>query len=390
MLGLKAERNLLGSVLMNAKQVRMLDGLVNRSDFSDDRMGIIWDTIVAMTSRGESVGLIEIVDKFPEIGVRGIDYLEVNSWMGEDVYQHGAQGYANHVRNESLRRSLDNIARTMHESVVDAGSSPADILTKARGLIDATLSDASTGVLQAKSLADVLDGDDTYDWVIPEFMESGDRLILTGGEGAGKSTFARQICILAAAGVHPLTFQSIDPVRVLVVDAENTERQWRRAVRWMVRRATESGSTDPRGNVMIAAGKRIDIIRGSHLAEIHRLIDEYEPRLLFIGPLYKITSGAIQTDDEAAPLLVALDSLRERGLAMVMEAHAAKGSSEHGREWRPRGSAALMGWPELGLGLSPINAEGVEVVRWRGDRDARAIPNFLRRGRDWPFEPADG
>ena len=74
------------------------------------------------------------------------------------------------------------------------------------------------------------------------------------------------------------------PVRVLVVDAENTEKQWRRAVRWTVHRAREVGAQDPGQHVQITAGKRIDITRGSHLGEIHRLLDEHNPDIVFIAP----------------------------------------------------------------------------------------------------------
>ena len=386
MIGLKAERNLLTAILVDSRQYRFTHGLVSRADFSDDRMGIMFEQIGAMLARGETVSIVQVVDRFPEWGVRGVDFVEVASWDDGSVHYHGAAQYAAHVRAEGLRRAARLVGSVLVDEARDAGVAPADSLSKARTLIDKMLDDTSSGTLEVKALSEILDGSDAYDWVIPGLMEKGDRLILTGAEGAGKSTFARQLCILSAAGIHPTTFQPIEPIRVLVVDAENSERQWRRAVRWVVSRARESGS-DPSGRVMVAAGKRIDITKGSHLSEIHRLVDLHKPDLLYIGPLYKITSGAIQTDDDAAPLLVALDSLRERGLAMVMEAHAAKGSSEHGREWRPRGSAALMGWPEFGLGLAQVTGDAVEVKRWRGDRDQRDWPEAMRHGRDWPWEP---
>ena len=390
MIGLQAERNLLTAIINEPKQYRFTEGLVSRHDFEDARMGAIYEHIGGMISQGITVGYVEVVDRFPEWGVRGLDYVELISWDDGTVYYHGAADYARHVRAMGLRRTGQNVGRILLEESRDEGLSPADVLSKARAAIDATLDNASSGVLQAKSLSEILDGSDSYEWVIPGLLEKQDRLILTGGEGTGKSTFARQLCVLSAAGVHPTLFTPIEPVKVLVVDAENTERQWRRAVRWMVRRAKESGAVDPSESVMIAAGSRIDVTRGSHLSEIHRLIDIHKPDLLYIGPLYKITSGAIQNDDDAAPLLVALDSLRERGVALVMEAHSAKGSTEHGREWRPRGSAALMGWPEFGLGLSPVNESAVELKRWRGDRDQRDWPTYLRRGLDWPWEPARG
>lgn len=389
MIGLKAERNLLAAVIVQPNYYRFTTGLVSGDNFSDARLGIIYDRIGDMLVRGETVGFIEVVDKFPEWGVKNLDFAEMIQWDDGKVHAPSSASYARHIRSEALRRAAETIGRTMLEGVADAGTAPADVLSKAHQAVEKVLDGASSGVLVPKPLAEVLDGDYSYDWVIPDLLEREDRLILTGGEGAGKSTLVQQLCILSAAGIHPLKFHRIDPVRVLVIDAENSERQWRRAVQYMTRKAKDEGAVDPSLAVQIVAGKRIDVTRGSHLSEIHRLVDVHKPDLLYIGPLYKITSGAIQTDDDAAPLLLALDSLRERGLAMVMEAHAAKGSSEHVREWRPRGSAALMGWPEMGLGLSRVNDAGdVELVRWRGDRDERMWPQFLRRGFEWPWEAA--
>ncbi|MBK0297059.1 hypothetical protein IAE22_34985, partial [Bacillus sp. S34] len=78
----------------------------------------------------------------------------------------------------------------------------------------------------------------------------------------------------------------------------------------------------------------------------------FRPDVLFIGPLYRLIPRAINSDDDAAPLLAALDTLRDRGLAMVIEAHAGHAVGHGGeRDLRPRGSAALLGWPEFGLGL---------------------------------------
>jgi RecA-family ATPase len=191
-----------------------------------------------------------------------------------------------------------------------------------------------------KTLRQVLLGVDTYDWVIPNFLERMERLVFTGGEGVGKTTLCRQIVVLAAAGIHPLTFQPMPPVRVLVVDAENSEKQWRRGVSWMAKTAAREGSVDPTDRIFIKAGKRIDITRGTELAKIHRYIDEYKPDIVYIGPIYKLVPGSLNSDEDAAKLIVALDSLRERNVALIMEAHAGKKTDFGGlRNLEPRGSS---------------------------------------------------
>lgn len=73
-----------------------------------------------------------------------------------------------------------------------------------------------------------------------------------------------------------------------------------------------------------------------------------------------------------------------------MEAHAGHSEASPGhRNLRPRGSAALMGWPEFGFGIAKDTTDLTErrytLVRWRGERDERAWPQHLRRGGDWPW-----
>lgn len=236
--------------------------------------------------------------------------------------------------------------------------------------------------LAPKSLGTILDMQFTDDWVIPGLMERGDRLVITGVEGGGKSYFLRQLSIMSAAGVHPFNMgEAIDPCRVLVVDAENSERQWSRAARYVAGLAAKAGASDPRNQVTVAAGVRIDLRVSADVNQIHKLIDVHKPDVLQIGPLYKLVATEITTDNEAAPLIEVLDSFRERGVVLLMEAHAGN-EGKHAKTLRPRGSSALLGWPEFGFGLLPDeeNPEFVDLVRWRGDREKRDWPTGFRRG----------
>lgn len=254
-------------------------------------------------------------------------------------------------------------------------------------------SDVGAAVLTPKYLDEILTITDQPEWLIPGLLERRDRLVLTGGEGAGKSFFSRQLAISAAAGVHPFHNEQIEPVRVLAIDAENSEVQWARNARYMTTMARQYGVTDPGKRVLVSAGTRLDLTRQADLDQVHKLMDSHRPDLVYIGPLYKLVPSAINSDDDAAPLIVALDSLRERGVALVMEAHAGHGKALGGeRDLRPRGSSALLGWPEFGLGLRPIEDDDtmVAVVHWRGDRDERHWPKHLRRGvpGEMPWMPA--
>jgi hypothetical protein len=391
--GSPAERGVLGSVLLDQKVYRFAAEVVSADDFEDQRLGAIFAGMGRLIAAGAPVSEIAIGNHFPEWQIRGIEPAEVWTWTDGISHARGVAEYGLAVRDAAIRRGLRDIGQRVTANAANPAWASPDAVSSAIKELEKLRSSASSSMFVAKKLAEILEGSDEYDWVIPGLLERKDRLVLTGGEGAGKTTFVRQMAILSAAGIHPTTFKPIEPVRVLVVDAENTERQWRRAVRWMAKTAKDEGSADPAQTVNVMASHRIDITKEQHLGEIHRLVDLHKPDVLFIGPLYKLVPKAINNDDDAAPLIVALDSLRERDIALVMEAHAGKATGADGeRNLAPRGSAALLGWPEFGMGLRVTEDDPnmVQLHRWRGDRDVREFPKYMTRGGNWPWTPTIG
>jgi hypothetical protein len=141
---------------------------------------------------------------------------------------------------------------------------------------------------------------------------------------------------------------------------------------------------------------RMDVTRDRDLAALHREVDAWQPDMLVIGPLYRLVPRAVQTDDEAAPLLAALDTLRDRGAALLLEAHSGHTVGRGGsRDMRPRGSSAFLGWPEFGYGLRRLPSDDggqyCAFQAWRGDRTEREWPRALRRDSDGVrWVPYDG
>jgi hypothetical protein len=227
------------------------------------------------------------------------------------------------------------------------------------------------------------------DWIVPDLLERRERFILTGAEGGGKSHWMRQIMICTAAGVHPFERnRQIMPVKVLAIDAENTELQWQRTTKYITNLALHLGQVDPRERITVQAGYRLDFTQAAHVDIVHKWIDQYDPDIVYLGPLYKLVPKEITNDDDAAPLLAALDGIRERGVALLMEAHAGKAKDAGGeRNLAPRGSSALLGWPEFGYGLRPTisDPDMAVMVPWRGDREQRGWPKLIRRGVDGEY-----
>lgn len=277
------------------------------------------------------------------------------------------------------------------ESAVEEARFAEQVRTEAKRREADARAALTSDTLTPKPLGEILTKDVTYDWLVPGLFERRDRLIVTGGEGAGKSWLMRQLAITMAAGIHPFNLnERIAPLRVLVIDAENTEQQWSRGARYITWLAEKHGTASPKSNVVVAAGVRLDLTTSQDVNQVHRLITGHNPDVLYIGPLYKLVPKAINTDDDAAPLIVALDGFRDRGLLLLMEAHAGHAKTFGGdRDLRPRGSSALLGWPEFGFGLELIDEDMARFVPWRGGRESRDWPKQLRKGgeRELPWVP---
>lgn len=388
-----AERYVIGAMLQSPAVIGDVQAEVTAADFEDMRLGAIFAGVCQMAAEKQPIDFLTVWDQLSAWDVRGIDLGTLSSWVDQVPTARNAGHYARLVREASMRRSLAAIGSRL--------STAEDPVRAMRETLDALgeLSQRGGSAAEAKSLGDLLnvpDADLAYDWVIPGLLERQDRLMLTGTEGSGKSVLLRQLAILTAAGLHPTEFHQIEPQRVLVIDAENSERQWQRSVAGMTDQAAMRGRRDPRPYVHVRCAPAMDITRPDEQGRIHRLIDAHKPDLLLIGPLYRLVPRAIQSDDDAAPVLSVLDGLRERGVSMLIEAHAGHASAgAQERDLRPRGSSALLGWPEFGLGLRRDKQRDgrmptFSLVRWRGDRDRREWPSRLVRGSAFPWEPTLG
>lgn len=385
------ERQVVGTAMRFPRAAAQLQREVAGNDFHDLRLGRIFDGVIAAALAGEPVDYLTVWQRLRAWDIRGIDVTDLSAWSDAAVSPTLGAAHAATVRRESMRRALAAIGATLRETTDDPAVTAARVAEDLRALRDATPASGKS-VRWLREVLDVPEDEDAYDWVIPNLLERQDRLMLSAAEGVGKSTMLRQIAVLAAAGIHPFERYQMDPVNVLVIDAENSERQWRRAARGLAEVAATHGRQDPRDHLAVHCVPVMDITNPNSLGEIHRWIDETNPGLLLLGPLYRMTRGSLNDDDDVAPVLAALDSLRERDLAMLIEVHAGHARSSSGeRELRPRGSSALLGWPEFGLGLRRNKeVEGrtptFSLVRWRGDRDRRAWPTRLVHGQVFPWE----
>lgn len=388
---LSAEEMLIGACLYPNDAFRDVAKIVRADDFSTYRLGQIFRILTQLDFNGELPEPGTVAELFPEYEVR--NFTSADLWRILDKVPSAQVGvfYATKVHDDALRRKASALLYKANQALQHPGMMVPDILAELSTKINSLMKDTNAQErIDPKLLLNIMDDDVDYDWLVPGLLEKGDRMIWTGPEGFGKTTLLRLLAILLAAGIHPLTGDKMErPMKILYIDPENSKRQWIREVRNIVRTAARYGMANPLYNIHLAITPRLNLVEGYDLGRIHRLIDEHEPDILFCGPLSKLTKGSLNNEDDAAALINAFDSLHDRGLALIMEAHAAKGTMG-GRNWTPRGSAALASWPEFGLALipDPDNKDLAIVERWRGDRDAKRLwPKQYERGVMYPWMP---
>jgi replicative DNA helicase len=371
------EKLVIGACMLAADAIRFASEVLDPGDFRSHNMAEVFRAVVQTHKAGDFVEPFTVWTRLTQAGVKDVPITDLHEWTMLAGSAESTAVYAREVKELATRRRMSMAAARFTQNLASTDVPTAQTMSEMLEALKDIRDNSTDKNIRALSLGEILDMPDTVeDWVIPGLLERGDRLVLTGYEGMGKTTWIRQILICAAAGIHPTTLDHIRPVKCLVVDVENSVKQWQRQTSRMAATAGKHGVASPRENLHVHCQGRMDIRKDKDLGLIHRLVDEHEPEILGIGPIYKLTPTAIKNDEEAAPVIAALDSLRDRGLVLVIEAHAPKMSNGQ-RDLAPRGSAALMGWPEFGFGLAPGNEEGTtaDVVRWRGDRET---------GRDWP------
>jgi 5S rRNA maturation endonuclease (ribonuclease M5) len=259
-------------------------------------------------------------------------------------------------------RSLEALLETTPESLVEkarTGIDILDVIIRPRGKVE---------------------------WAIDNTMALGERLLLLGFEGTGKSTLCRQIAVMTAAGMHPFTGADIDPKRVLFIDAENHPDQVLDSWAQLVGLCARHGHPVEKGMLTVLeeweSDRHLDMQSG--MDWLHERVHAYRPELIVMGPLTNLAGRDLRDDEPVRRLRNAVNAARTVcNSAFVMEHHAPlKGSMDKERALRPYGSSLFLKWPDYGYGIKPT--EDPTVFEWHKNRGPRV------RSRVWPAALREG
>jgi hypothetical protein len=383
-----AERALIGCALLSEAAAENTQAVVVPEDFLSADHQHIWHAIGQTMSAHERVDRLTVSERLH--GLVNDPMMTLATLENAVPSVSNAMRYARRVADLAARRRLIAAAAAITADAYD--NEAADALERAHEHVDRIHLPTVTGA-PSPHLGELEDA--PYDWLIPGLLERGDRLLITAGEGVGKSTLLRQMAITCASGIHPFDLdRRVQPMNVLYVDFENSERVVRRSLNWL---AKFSKSLEvERIRIEVRQGG-LDVTSRHDRHWLMERVRANRPDVLFIGPVYRMGGESNAKTDgpggESAAFRVtkALDAIRDMGVTLIMETHAPHGNGM-GRDMRPFGSSLWLRWPEFGFGLrrDPDVDNKFEWSAFRGPRDDnREWPEALYRGAQgcWPWTP---
>lgn len=393
---IEAEESLLGSVLLSSDAVRVAaEGLV-AADFYKPEHARIFQAILILHENASAVDVVTVAIELErqghlaEIGGKAA----LARIQADTPASANAPHYAAVIaETATLRRSI-----ALAGEIADAGYDGdlglvQKILTDSEARLGATLGLVEPG----DELLVLLEGARAHpapDWVIPGCLARGERLMVTGEEGLGKSTLLRQMAVQIACGVHPFDLTAAPRRLCLHVDMENTREQSEEEYAQIATDAVRH-KYEPGWLFVKRRATGLDLTSRGDVQWLEAVIAHHQPDVVLIGPLYKMMRGtdrrSIHSEESAAEAANALDTLRVRyGFALIIEAHSphlAPGAKK--RDPRPIGASLWLRWPEFGYGLISFE-KGAKLERWRLDRiRKRRWPTRLERGKAWPWVVPD-
>jgi AAA domain/DnaB-like helicase N terminal domain len=364
---LDAERAALGGVLCGGVKVLRALGLPAVAFYTESHRAI-YRAMLRLADRGEAVDVVTVQSELMRVdeiglanGSAGLALLLEQGSIAVNV-----PSYARIIAEHAQTREYDALAKRLANANGDGLAARAAMLRDAETRIreltlrttDAIPSEA-TAFLQHRFPA-------RRDLVARGVLPRAGLGVFNGRPKTNKSILADNLMLARARGAPWLGFAT-DPGVTLALQAEHSPESWQR-------RLTAMTAHDPEplraGRLHLRTLRGIALNTQAGLSAIHRLLDETpDVDLLRIDPLARYMVGRENSNDEdgMGGVVRAIDTILERGVAVLLVHHQGKPSKEDQRT----GGLSLRGG-------SALYAAADAILTFERDGEAVTIAFELR------------
>jgi hypothetical protein len=379
-----AEKAVLSAIIQSGnKLMYVAERKIGATGFFHAGHKVIWDSLRSLHMDNEPIDLVTISERLNDFGdlekAGGAHYLADlgTSSIAIGNFEH----YLNIVREKKLAREILDVAKTLQDEAIQPDVDPRTLLAAAKEHIE-TLDrrdvDDNTESYDFSSLVEMDTKNDPNCVLGYRWLCKGSGCLWVGQSGIGKSSLAAQSAMQWALGsdLFGVTPYKKRPLKSLFIQAENDKGDLAEMIQGVLKGcALPDGMTEKDAINIFKENihfHRDAVFSGSSFGNnARRLIDSFQPDILWVDPLLSYAGGDISKQEVATHFLRSIVNpiALETGIVWMLLHHTGKPSTD------PKAKAH---WNENDFAYAAFGSS--ELVNW-----ARAV-NVLRSVGDGRFE----
>jgi hypothetical protein len=233
-----------------------------------------------------------------------------------------------------------------------------------------------------------------------DYLGRGGGLLFVSHAGAGKSSWAMDACMMWALGRAWMQINSHQPRKTLIVQAEDSDRY----IGKIFASFAHVNKLTPADLELLAKNCVIVRLKGvsgaAFFAALTALVEQHQPDLVVINPIYLYAEGDITRSEYAQPFLLGLDAVNKaEKFAYILIHHTGKpqakgnnGKRAEVEDWESAymgfGSSYLANWPRATVLLEPVsgNPGHYQIKLGKGGFNA-GVTKQVEQGAGFRTEP---
>ena len=333
-----AELAVLGAILLDAEiALPQVTPLLKPIDFYIVKHGWVYDAILALRERGESIDFVTVTGELERRGqlgeLGGPAFIAGLDGRAPTAYHAGS--YARAVLDLSLRQQAIRKAEEIAQAAYDNEIDPRTLPDRALSAIQEWREDSPThDRFKLHFAREALEPQPPVDWIVDRLFAAGSVAALVGEGGSKKTWTALDAAVAVASGHRWLNFNTQRGM-VLIVDEESGRHRLNRRLADVLRGHEVAG--DPPIAYVSLAGFNLWQAPDDALA-LHYLVRSVSARLVIVDALADVLLGGDEnsaTDTQA--VFHALRVVAEAEQCAVVVIHHSNRAGQY------RGSSAIKG-----------------------------------------------